>query len=194
MLNDAVRRLKGDTTVEEEFETAIDLQVDAYIPATYISSEFQKLDMYKRIAGIEKVEEYRDLQEELTDRFGDIPVPAENLLRVALLRADAHRARMTQVVQKADGIRFYLHEGVMIDGERAAQMLERYQGRMKYVQEEQPYFCYIMKEVKKTQRSNVTNYRAASKVTKPSKAERTEEIFFIVSSAIKEIGGLYEEK
>ena len=71
MLNDAVRRLKGETT-QEEFETAIDLQVDAYIPATYIPSEFQKLDMYKRIAGIEKLEEYKDLQEELTDRFGEI--------------------------------------------------------------------------------------------------------------------------
>ncbi|HBI61059.1 MAG TPA: transcription-repair coupling factor, partial [Lachnospiraceae bacterium] len=114
MLNDAVRRLKGETT-QEEFETAIDLQVDAYIPATYIPSEFQKLDMYKRIAGIEKLEEYKDLQEELIDRFGDIPVAAENLLRIALLKADAHKAGMTQVIQKENGIRFYLHSSVFVD-------------------------------------------------------------------------------
>ena len=62
MLNDAVRRLKGEITEEEEFETSIDLQVDAFIPAKYIPSEYQKLDMYKRIAGIEKIEEYKYLQ------------------------------------------------------------------------------------------------------------------------------------
>ena len=49
--------------------------------------------MYKRIAGIETLEEYRDLQEELVDRFGEIPIAAENLLRVALLKADAHAER-----------------------------------------------------------------------------------------------------
>ena len=54
MLNDAVRRLKGDSKLQEEFETAIDLQVDAYIPASYISSEFQKLDMYNRLRGLKR--------------------------------------------------------------------------------------------------------------------------------------------
>ena len=167
MLNDAVRRLKGDIRLQEEFETAIDLQVDAYIPASYISSEFQKLDMYKRIAGIETLEEYRDLQEELVDRFGEIPAAAENLLRIALLKADAHEAKMTQVVQKPNGIRFYLHESARVDSGRVSKMLEEYQGKMKYVQEEEPYFCYILQEAKN---------------------------MWTVEGAIKRIGGLYDKE
>ena len=102
MLNDAVRRMKGEQLPDEEFETTIDLQIDAYIPAKYIPSEFQKLDMYKRIAGIENKEEYCDMQEELMDRFGDIPAAAENLLHVALLKAEAHEAKITQIVQKGN--------------------------------------------------------------------------------------------
>ena len=192
MLNDAVRRLKGETT-QEEFETAIDLQVDAYIPATYIPSEFQKLDMYKRIAGIEKIEEYKDLQEELTDRFGDIPAAAENLLRIALLKSDAHRAGMTQVIQKENGIRFYLHSSVFIDSTKATKMLQEYQGKMKYVQDEEPYFCYLMKETQNRSIS-VTGYKAISSAVKTSKTTHTEEIFHFVADAIKRIGGLYEKE
>lgn len=194
MLNDAVRKLKGETTVEEEFETAIDLQVDAYIPATYISSEFQKLDMYKRIAGIEKLEEYRDLQEELTDRFGDIPAAAQNLLRIALLKSDAHRARMTQVIQKANGIRFYLHGSVVVDSAKAGKMLEEYQGKMKYVQDEEPYFCYLLQESQNQGTVGATQYTASAGKARMSKTARTEEIFHIVADAIRRIGGLYEKE
>ena len=55
----------------EDFETSVDLNVDAYIPDSYISNEFQKLDIYKRIAGIETQQDYDDMLEELLDRFGE---------------------------------------------------------------------------------------------------------------------------
>lgn len=194
MLNDAVRRLKGDSKLQEEFETAIDLQVDAYIPASYISSEFQKLDMYKRIAGIETLEEYRDLQEELVDRFGEIPIAAENLLRVALLKADAHAARMTQVIQKPNGIRFYLHESARVDSSLVSKMLEEYQGKMKYVQEEEPYFCYILQEPKNMWTVNAPRYVAVDARQKSTKASQADEIFHAVEGTIKRIGGLYDKE
>lgn len=114
MLNEAVLTLKGEQPEEEPFETSLELQVDAFIPATYIRSEFQKLDMYKRIAGIENAEEYADMQEEMIDRFGELPNAAENLLRVALLKAEAHRAGITQIVQKTNQIRFYLKPNAKI--------------------------------------------------------------------------------
>lgn len=114
MLNEAVLTLKGEQPEEESFETSLELQVDAFIPATYIRSEFQKLDMYKRIAGIENAEEYADMQEEMIDRFGELPNAAENLLRVALLKAEAHRAGITQIVQKTNQIRFYLKPNAKI--------------------------------------------------------------------------------
>ena len=134
MLNEAVLTLKGEQPEEEPFETSLELQVDAFIPATYIRSEFQKLDMYKRIAGIENAEEYADMQEEMIDRFGELPNAAENLLRVALLKAEAHRAGITQIVQKTNQIRFYLKPNAKISSVNLVKMVESYEGAFKVVQ------------------------------------------------------------
>ena len=53
--------------------TEIDLDIDAFIPERYIRNEMQKLDIYKRISGIQNEEEYDDMLEELMDRFGELP-------------------------------------------------------------------------------------------------------------------------
>ena len=82
MLNEAVKKQKGLPVSEEEFQTLVDVELDAYIPDTYIRSESQKLDIYKRIAGIESGEECEDMLEELLDRFGDPPKSVLNLLAV----------------------------------------------------------------------------------------------------------------
>ncbi len=190
MLNEAVRTLKGEKTESEEFETSVDLQVDALIPATYIPSEFQKLDMYKRIAGIENVGEYRDMQEELQDRFGDIPQAAENLLRIALLKASAHHARITQVVQKIDGIRFFLYEKVVVSPVKATELLQNFKGKLKYVQGENPYFLYMIKENKATEVFSV--YRFKGKEQPPVKISQADEIFRITENVIRGIGELYD--
>lgn len=79
MLNEAVRQLKGGPEAET-FTTLIDLNVDAYIPEYYIKNEYQKLDIYKRIAAIESEEELEDMTEELIDRFGDIPKKCSSFL------------------------------------------------------------------------------------------------------------------
>ena len=63
MLNEAVKQLKGEMEEEETFTTTMDLNVDAFIPASYIPNEYQKLDVYKRIAAIENREEMEDMTE-----------------------------------------------------------------------------------------------------------------------------------
>ena len=71
MLHEAVKSAKGET-VEESFDTSIDIELDAYIPNGYIANEYQKLDIYKRIAAIENEEEKDEMLDELIDRFGDV--------------------------------------------------------------------------------------------------------------------------
>ena len=85
MLNEAVLKLKGEGE-EESFTTTIDLNIDAYIPDSYIKNEYQKLDIYKRIAAISNEEEMDDMMEELIDRFGDIPKKVQQLLHIAALK------------------------------------------------------------------------------------------------------------
>ena len=117
MLGEAVKEAKG-LPVQEDFETTIDLSVNAYIPEKYIPNEYLKLDIYKRIAGIENEEEYDDMLEELLDRFGEPPKTVQNLLAVARLKAMAHRIYMTEVRQLGEELKFTMYEQAKIDPRR----------------------------------------------------------------------------
>ena len=109
MLNEAVLQLKG-TGEEENYTTTIDIDVDAYIPESYIKNEYQKLDVYRRIAAIETEEEMDDMTEELIDRFGDIPKKVQQLLHIAALKGLAHSAYVTAVEQKGQDYQFTMYE------------------------------------------------------------------------------------
>ena len=100
MLNAAVAREKGITDVSDDFDTTVDIAIDAYLPSDYIPDTEAKLDMYKRISAISDEEEEQEILEELIDRFGDPGKPVMNLLLVARLRSEAHKAFLTEVKQK----------------------------------------------------------------------------------------------
>ena len=125
MLNEAVQTLKG-VTVEEDFATVIDLDVDAFIPPSYIVNEIQKLDIYKRIAGIENVKERDDMLDELLDRFGEIPKSVDNLLRIALIRVAAHRLYMTEIKGKNERITFTFRPNAPVDPAGIPKILEKH--------------------------------------------------------------------
>ena len=141
MLNEAVKHLKGELQ-EEPYTTTVDLNVDAFIPASYIPNEYQKLDIYKRIASIENEEEMDDMLEELIDRFGDVPRKVQQLLHIALLKALAHQAYVVSVEQKGDVIKFIMYEKAKVKVERIAPMIETYKGNLKFTVDTNPYFTY----------------------------------------------------
>ncbi|MDO4522531.1 MAG: transcription-repair coupling factor [Eubacteriales bacterium] len=142
MLNESVRELKGERTVEESFDTVIDLDIDAFIPDKYIRNENQKLDIYKRIAAIENQEEYDDMLEELIDRFGEIPKAVQNLLAIANLRTKAHHAFVTEISQKGDDIKFVMYEHTQADPKKIEEVIKKHKARMKFVVGAQPHFIY----------------------------------------------------
>lgn len=96
MLNEAVNDLKGVKN-DYSFETNVDLAVDAYIPSTYIRSEYQKLDVYKRIAAIETEDELSDMKDELRDRYGSLSQSALNLIEIALIKSMAHKIGIMEI-------------------------------------------------------------------------------------------------
>ena len=134
MLAEAVQEAKGIAPAEA-FETTIDLNVSAYIPDSYISNEALKLDTYKRIAAIENKEEYEDMTEELTDRFGEPPKNAQNLLAVAELKALAHCAYVTELKQMGDSVRVTLQQHAEIDVARIPELLQKYRDELKFQME-----------------------------------------------------------
>ena len=146
MLNEAVKRLKGEKVENDEFETNIDLKMDAFIPADYIPNEFQKLDVYKRIAEIETEPERDDMVDELIDRFGEPPQSVCNLLEIALLKAKAHDAYITAIVEKANQIRITMFPQAKVATDKIPDLLAAYQGKLRFVLETTPYFVYQQKE------------------------------------------------
>lgn len=146
MLNEAVKRLKGEKVENDEFETNIDLKMDAFIPADYIPNEFQKLDVYKRIAEIETEPERDDMVDELIDRFGEPPQSVCNLLEIALLKAKAHDAYITAIVEKANQIRITMFPQAKVATAKIPDLLAVYQGKLRFVPETTSYFVYQQKE------------------------------------------------
>ena len=134
MLNQAIEVLKGEKA-DEDFETKVDLVCDAFVPAWYIKNESIKMDVYKRIAGIENLEEYEDMQDELIDRFGDIPNQVENLLKVVLLKASAHKAYVTEISGNKSLVKLSLWDKAEIDITRIPILVREYKGRLKFVPE-----------------------------------------------------------
>ncbi|WP_070089850.1 transcription-repair coupling factor [Merdimonas faecis] len=145
MLNEAVRLLKGEIK-EEDFTTTMDLNVDAFIPDSYIPNEYQKLDVYKRIAAIENEEEMEDMTEELLDRFGDIPKKVEKLLKVAALKTMAHAAYVTSVEQKGVRFVFTMYERARVAPQRIPELIESFHGDLSIRTDTQaPCFFYEKK-------------------------------------------------
>ncbi|MBE5883786.1 MAG: transcription-repair coupling factor [Lachnospiraceae bacterium] len=145
MLNEAVKSLKGIPTITD-FTTVIDLDVDAFIPATYIVNETQKLDIYKRIAGIENLKERDDMKDELLDRFGEIPKSVENLLRIALIRVAAHGLYMTEIKGKNQRITFTFRTDAAIEPAGIPGLLKKYGNALSFTAYGNPFFTYKYKK------------------------------------------------
>ena len=141
LLTEAVLALRGENEAED-FETVVDCDIDAYIPPSYIRNEYQKLDVYKRISGIENQEEYMDMQDELIDRFGEIPRSVENLLKIADLKALAHQAGVVEVDVKKQDITIQMYQKADLDVSGIPALMEKYKGTLTFRTGDVPSFYY----------------------------------------------------
>ena len=165
MLNEAVKTLKG-IEVKADFETTIDMDVNAYIPPSYIVNEYQKLEIYKRIASVENASECDDMREELLDRFGTIPKSADNLLRISLLRVQAHELYITEMKGKNEMLRIQMLPTAPVKVEKLPELLYKFDGKLTMITKGAPQF--------------MIKYR------KCGLAERDEEALLLLASEILE--------
>ena len=142
MLNEAVKKCKGEEVPEEEYETSVEIKVDAFIPVSYIKNEFQKLDIYKRIAELETEDEKTDMIDELVDRFGEPPKSVMNLLNIAILKAKAHEAFIMEVASKKEQLQFTMYPQAKIDVEGIPKLIASMGRKLRFVPGAKPYFVY----------------------------------------------------
>ena len=122
LLDQAVRELKGEN-IEKEFETLIDISVNAFISPSYIENEAQKLEMYKKISMIKTEADFFDVQDELEDRFGTIPKVVQNLLNIALMKSYANNIGVNKISQCGNNISIRFNEDNKVNIEKFKTLL-----------------------------------------------------------------------
>jgi transcription-repair coupling factor (superfamily II helicase) len=150
LLEEAIHEVSDDK-VEERFETSVELNVDAFIPSTYIKDEIRKLGAYKKIASIEDEKDYYDVQEELEDRYGDLPKSVVNLLNIAMMKAIANKADIVNIEQKGENIKFEARKDARINPDKIPKLLNKYRNRLFFTINKAPYFTYKINRVDKKQ-------------------------------------------
>ena len=150
LLAEAVNELKGVETMQS-FETTVDVVVDAYIPEYFIEDEMQKLEIYKKIAMIQNQQDSNDIQEEIEDRFGDLPQSVQNLLDIALLKAQANSIGIISIVEKQKRLIITFKGDAAVDVDKLAGFVSNEVGRVLFTMAPNPYLtCHIDENVMET--------------------------------------------
>lgn len=131
MLEEAVREAKGEEVQEEKIVT-IDIQVRAYISQEYISDNSTKIDFYQRINAVKKQEELDLLAEELKDRFGDLPEPLVNLLKIAAIKLVATASKVSSITQEKELIKITMEEDHGLTGNKLMELARRYRRQVSF--------------------------------------------------------------
>lgn len=137
LLEEAIREISGEEK-EEFIETLIEIPINAYIPDNYIEDEVLKIEMYKKIASIENLEDKMDMEEEMTDRFGDIPKSLESLINIAYIKALSKKVRVTSIKQLGKDIIVQFKDGKYIDVETLRKLNVKMNNTISYGSTSQP--------------------------------------------------------
>lgn len=138
LLEEAVKEAKGEEA-DQPVETSIELPVEAYIPDHYISDTNQKVEIYKRLAGLGSAADLSELADELVDRFGDPPPPVLNLLAVARVRIKASSLKIKAISLLAGQFRLLFDPSHPLTGEDLVAAGKQYQNRIKFVNNEDEF-------------------------------------------------------
>lgn len=149
MLEDSIKVLKGEIK-EEVVETTIEIKVDAFIPSSYIKEELEKIQIYKKIAAIENLQDKNLIEEELEDRFGDIPSSVYNLINIAYIKCLARDIGIEELKQRNGEILFIYKDNTKMDVSKIQSLINGSDGRIRYkTMETKPTFAFKFKDEKK---------------------------------------------
>ena len=103
MLDEAIKKRQGKRQLSKT-NAEVQFNLEAYIPDDYIADQEQKIEFYKKIKAIQTQSDADEISDDLIDRFGDYPIPVENLLSVSAIKAIADYAQVLTIEQKGDKI------------------------------------------------------------------------------------------
>ncbi len=128
LLDESIKELRGDV-VPQPPDPVIDLNVDAYISDEYVPDSQQKVEVYKKVIAVTRVEDADDLAEEIRDRFGPLPQSVQSLLAVARIKAIAKECGVGSITSEGDGAMVKLLTGLSFPRE-VSNLTKDYRGRV----------------------------------------------------------------
>ncbi|ONI44730.1 transcription-repair coupling factor, partial [Candidatus Epulonipiscium fishelsonii] len=126
MLKQAIDAEQG-MEIPKLVETIIEIKINAFIPHRYILDEMQKLDIYKKISSIQNEKDVMDIEEELEDRYGEIPNSTKNLIDIALLKAFANDLGISKLSQQGNQILLFFNDEITLNPQIIQTLFEKYQ-------------------------------------------------------------------
>ncbi|MDD6483188.1 MAG: transcription-repair coupling factor [Clostridiales bacterium] len=144
ILQDSIDAAQGKSPAGER-TASIDIEVSAYLPDSYIENSTQRIDMYKKIAAIETEDDRFEIEDELIDRYGDIPKSVANIIEVACIKARAAALGITEINQHGASMSIKFADGCLDIG-RIAAIEKEYSGRMKLVSQTEPIVALKIKD------------------------------------------------
>ena len=156
MLNEAVKYIKeNEGNIDENefvdsFDTLVIIDIDAYIPGTYIEDEEIKFDVYRKISKAETEKEFEDLAIELKDRFGNMPKELDNLFFIAKLKIKAHSLYITKLTIKENSISITFFEHAKIDGQSIVDIAMKFGGALRVLNGDNVTLSYKSKPMEYT--------------------------------------------
>lgn len=148
MLQDTIKLVKGEID-KEPVETLVELKVDAYISSKYINDEVQKIEVYKKIAAIESFDDMLDIQEELIDRFSDIPESVNNLIKIAYIRAIGKALGVEKINETKEEIIILFESKDRVNDEIINGLLKKYNKKISFKIGEKPAIGYKFKFIER---------------------------------------------
>ncbi|KGM97141.1 transcription-repair coupling factor [Clostridium novyi A str. 4552] len=148
MLEDTIKLVKGEID-KEPIETTVDLKVDAYIPRNYIKDEVQKIEVYKKIANIDSKENMMDIQEELEDRFSEIPPSVDNLINIAYIKTIANSLGIVEVKEKPNEVIIKFQNKEYINPKLIKGIMNKYSKNVMFKLGDEPSLGYNTRKIKK---------------------------------------------
>jgi len=152
MLAEVVAELQG-TPIQITPETSIDISIDAHIPTYFISDELQKLEIYKKISLITNQPDYYDVQEEIEDRFGNMPSPVINLLDIALVKAKCKNLGILSITQKGINVIISFSAEAPVNLDKLTALLVKHPTKLLFTSTPHPYITLRNFKNDKTERA-----------------------------------------
>ncbi|MFH1368428.1 MAG: transcription-repair coupling factor [Elusimicrobiota bacterium] len=138
LIEEASKGIKGERPEpEEEFKATMDFSVPALFPPEYMESEELRIIFYRKLAAVASAPEFDAVRDELEDRFGRIPDPAENLFRIAELRVIAEKLKIKGISEKQDHFEVYFSDRIGFTAEKIAALARDFSETLEFIRGEQ---------------------------------------------------------